>query len=265
MLINGREIAEEMRKELRGGVAALGHAPVLGFVRSGDDLVAKKFVDMKSRSAAELGIQVVQFLLPSGATTEEAVAIVAQAAEESDGVLVQMPLAPEIDADKVLTSVPLEKDVDAMGERSGVLVLTPVVGAIEEILFRQNISIENKKVVVVGAGRLVGAPAAKWFEARGGNVEILTRESGDIGLHTKGADIIVLGAGVPGILTPDMVTEGVVILDAGTSESEGAVTGDANPACAEVASVFTPVPGGIGPITVVMIFKNLFALAKREA
>jgi methylenetetrahydrofolate dehydrogenase (NADP+)/methenyltetrahydrofolate cyclohydrolase len=264
MIIDGRKIADDVREMLRKSIPTLPHAPVLGFIRTGDDLIAKKFVDMKSRAALALGIEVKQYLLEANATTQEALALVAQAAKESDGVLVQMPLSKTIDAEAVLASVPIEKDVDAMGERSGTYVLTPVVAAIEEILARENISVSGKKAIVVGAGRLVGAPAAAWLSAHGAEVKMLTRESGDIENYTKDADILVLGAGVPGILKPSMIKEGVIILDAGTSESEGAVSGDADPACAERASLFTPVPGGIGPITVVMIFKNLFELNKNH-
>lgn len=264
MIIDGRQIAREVRAQLQNDIAALGRPLTLGFVRSGDDLVAKKFVDMKSRTAAELGIRVLEFPLPPDADTETAIAAVEKVAAQADGVLVQMPLGKNIDAEKVLATVPLEKDVDAMGERSGQRVLTPVVAAIEEILRRQHISVAGKKAVVVGHGRLVGAPAASWLRSEGAEVSVATRESAGIGTDTKNADIIVLGAGRPGILQPDMISNKAVILDAGTSESEGAVKGDADPACAEVAAIFTPVPGGIGPIAVAMIFKNLLELARRQ-
>jgi methylenetetrahydrofolate dehydrogenase (NADP+)/methenyltetrahydrofolate cyclohydrolase len=133
----------------------------------------------------------------------------------------------------------------------------------EYVLRTHDISCVRKRVTVVGQGRLVGKPAAALFEKRGA-VVVRVAKGDDIGAATRDADIIVLGAGEPGLLKPEMIKDGVVILDAGTSESRGAVVGDADPACADKASLFTPVPGGIGPIAVVEIFANLFELARRR-
>ena len=139
-------------------------------------------------------------------------------------------------------------------------MLAPVTGAIKEILERLHVSLKDKKIVVVGNGRLVGAPTSAWLTSMGAEVAVLTREDAHIEAYTKDADIIVLGAGKANIVLPDMVKEGVIILDAGTSEAEGEVLGDASLLCAPKAAFFTPVPGGIGPIAVAMIFKNLFSL-----
>jgi methylenetetrahydrofolate dehydrogenase (NADP+)/methenyltetrahydrofolate cyclohydrolase len=136
-----------------------------------------------------------------------------------------------------------------------------VAEAISEILVRVNFSAAGKKAVVVGAGRLVGAPAIELLKDIGAHVSVITHTEGSLD-ELKDADIVVLGAGEPGLVKPEMLKEGVVLIDAGTSESAGKLAGDASPECAEVASVFTPVPGGIGPIAVAMIFKNLFTLAK---
>lgn len=266
MIINGVTLAQQIKDQLRAELVALPRPPILGFVRSGDDLVAKKFVGMKAKTAAELGIAVVELVLQGGADTDAAVAAVTQMAAKTDGVIVQMPLALNVDTDRVLKSVPIEKDVDAMGERSGTLVLTPVVGAIAHILntYKGQYFAKGKKVVVVGQGKLVGAPAAAWLKAQGAEVSVVTRGSGDLTEQLQEADIVVLGAGVPSMVTPDMLKPGVVLLDAGTSEEGGALKGDADPGCADVASLFTPVPGGIGPVAVAMIFKNLRTLASKK-
>ncbi|MCX6819813.1 MAG: bifunctional 5,10-methylenetetrahydrofolate dehydrogenase/5,10-methenyltetrahydrofolate cyclohydrolase [Candidatus Adlerbacteria bacterium] len=263
MVIDGKNIAREIREGLKSDFAKLGKPVTLGFVRSGEDLLAKKFVDLKAKTARELGVQVVEFALPTDATTEDALVAVREIAEKSDAMLVQMPLSKTIDAERVLAAVPIEKDVDAMGERSRMLVLTPVVGALKEILVRNFIEGAGKKVTVVGAGKLVGAPAAAWFTQEGANVTVVTSQNGDLAASVADADIVVLGAGQEGILKKEMLKPGVAVLDAGTSESGGTIKGDADPACAEVASLFTPVPGGIGPIAIAMIFKNLLTLAKK--
>lgn len=264
MIINGTTLAKDIKDQLALELALLPQPPMLGFVRSGDDLVAKKFVGMKAKTATELGISVVEVLLPEGADTEAVIAAVREVAVKTDGVIVQMPLAKTIDTAKVLEALPIEKDVDAMGERSGTLVLTPVVGAIAHILdtYKGPLFVKGKKVVVVGQGKLVGAPAAVWFRREGAEVFVVTRSSGDLVEQLQEADVVVLGAGVPGIVTSNMLKPGAVLLDAGTSEEGGALKGDADPRCADVASLFTPVPGGIGPVAVAMIFKNLLTLNK---
>ncbi|MEX0930993.1 MAG: bifunctional 5,10-methylenetetrahydrofolate dehydrogenase/5,10-methenyltetrahydrofolate cyclohydrolase, partial [Candidatus Paceibacterota bacterium] len=113
-------------------------------------------------------------------------------------------------------------------------------------------------------GRLVGKPVAKWFTEMGANVRVLTKESKDIAQYTKQADIIVCGAGASGFLKPDMIKEGVIILDAGTSEEGGVLRGDADPLCSEKAALMTPVPNGIGPVTIAMLLKNLVLLAEQH-
>jgi methylenetetrahydrofolate dehydrogenase (NADP+)/methenyltetrahydrofolate cyclohydrolase len=131
------------------------------------------------------------------------------------------------------------------------------------MLDAHQVPIEGANVVVVGQGRLVGKPAAELMRQRGAHVTEL-RKGDDLHAHVAGADIVILGAGSPGLITPDMISTNVVILDAGTSESGGVVVGDADPACAEKARLMTPVPGGVGPLAVVEIFANLFELVKRR-
>ena len=182
-IIDGVALAKNLKDQLRAELATMTRPPSLGFVRSGTDLVAKKFVGMKAKTAAELGIPVVEFLLPSTADAEEVIAAVREVASKTDGVIVQMPLPagrqglPDIDSDAVIAAIPLNKDVDAMGEHSGTLVLTPVVGAIAHILHVScgAFFVKGKKAVVVGQGKLVGAPAAAWLQTQGAEVLVATR------------------------------------------------------------------------------------------
>ena len=119
-----------------------------------------------------------------------------------------------------------------------------------------------EKVVVVGHGRLVGEPAALWAKGQGATVTVVTKETSNSEQIIAAADVLILGAGQPNIITPEAIKPGVVIFDAGTSEDNGELKGDAHPDCAEVASLFTPVPGGIGPITVSMLLKNVVKAAE---
>ncbi len=217
----------------------------LGIVVGVQEAATDSFVKIKTRVAERLGVEVVRGEL-------------ADLVQSCDGIIVQLP---HPNADELIAAIPSEKDLDAISPKP--LVHTPVAGAISEVLVRGNVSALGKTAVVVGKGRLVGAPAAELLKELGAHVTVITQSEGSLSA-LKDADIVVLGAGEPGLVKPDMLKEGVVLIDAGTSEAAGKLAGDADPACAEVASIFTPVPGGIGPIAVAMIFKNLFQLAKRD-
>jgi 5,10-methylene-tetrahydrofolate dehydrogenase/methenyl tetrahydrofolate cyclohydrolase len=169
-------------------------------------------------------------------------------------VLVQLP-HPQADA--LLAQIPPDKDVDALGLAPK--VLAPVAGAVKEILARSDIEVRGKKAIVVGEGRLVGKPISRMLRDMGAEVSVVTLEQGSLA-ELKDADIVVSGAGSPHLIQPEMLKPGVILIDAGTSESGGRMVGDCDPACADAASVFTPVPGGVGPVAVAMLFKNLSTL-----
>jgi methylenetetrahydrofolate dehydrogenase (NADP+)/methenyltetrahydrofolate cyclohydrolase len=180
-----------------------------------------------------------------------------------DGVVVQLPLPSQIDKDSVLQAVPREKDPDVFcyGEKHDRL-LPPVVGAIDEISKLHKVEWKNKKVVILGEGTLVGKPAARYARKKGAKVRIYTREKFDI-TSLKTADIIVSGIGQPAFIKSDMVSEGVILFDAGTSEDGGVLVGDVDKGVAEKASLLTPVPGGIGPITIAYLLSNLVQLVRQ--
>jgi methylenetetrahydrofolate dehydrogenase (NADP+)/methenyltetrahydrofolate cyclohydrolase len=134
--------------------------------------------------------------------------------------------------------------------------------AVGEILQRNNITINGTRTIVLGAGRLVGIPTAAYLQSLGAQVTTVTKESGSLDMLRE-ADIVVLGAGSPGLITPDMIKEGCALVDAGTSEQGGSIKGDAAPECGLKAALFTPVPGGVGPVAVAMLLKNVLDLAER--
>ena len=183
----------------------------------------------------------------------------------TDAIIVQLPLPDAVDVNAALSSIPPGKDVDALNPRHSIerFVEAPVALAVVEILERAKVDIAGKRAVVVGAGRLVGAPTASLLKKYGADVSMFTLEQGSIE-DLKGADIVVLGAGKPGFIKPEHLKKGVALIDAGASEQAGKIRGDADPACAEVASVFSPVPGGVGPVAVAMIFRNLKTLIEKE-
>jgi methylenetetrahydrofolate dehydrogenase (NADP+)/methenyltetrahydrofolate cyclohydrolase len=253
MIVDGKVLAASRTAELvkeRDGFGPL----TLGIAVMTEDAVTSSFLRIKNRVAESLHIAVTQ-----AASLAELGSV--------DGVILQLPLPDGVDTDRERDNIPLTKDVDVLSDDAyqkfveGVYPPPPVPRAMAYILKSHNIDVRGKKVVVIGQGRLVGKPAAALMRQSG--AVVVTLEKGDdIASQTHNADIVILGAGEPYLLKPDMVKDGVIILDAGTSEAGGRVVGDADPACAEKAALFTPTPGGIGPIAVVEIFANLFELVR---
>jgi methylenetetrahydrofolate dehydrogenase (NADP+) / methenyltetrahydrofolate cyclohydrolase len=259
MIVDGKAIAADILREVGEGIRALGRPLRLGVLFVSPDFATQKFIAIKEKRAEELGVEVVKRELPADVTTADAIAAVGELSAQTDGVIVQLPFSGTVGVEALLAAVPPEKDVDVIGRAR--IMLSPVTAALEAILLRHGIDPRGKSAVVVGQGNLVGKPASAWLAETGAAVVTLT-EGDDIATQTREADIIVLGAGRPGLLTPEMVKEGVVVLDAGTSESAGKLAGDAAPEVAAKAALFTPVPGGVGPVAVAMIFKNLMFLAQ---
>jgi methylenetetrahydrofolate dehydrogenase (NADP+)/methenyltetrahydrofolate cyclohydrolase len=253
MIINGRQIAEDVYESLN--VRGL----TLGLVVVGTDSVTNSFVRIKEKSAERLGVLLKRVVLTDSATTDE-VLFALHSLQECDGVIVQLPLPESVDTERVLHSIPPYQDVDGVSARP--LVRAPVAETVSEVLKRSKVNIQGKKAVVVGEGRLVGKPTAQMLRERGAEVVVVTRESGDLETLID-ADIVVLGAGQVGLVHPEHLKQGVVLIDAGTSEQGGKIAGDALPECASKCAVFTPVPGGVGPVAVAMIFKNLLELSKK--
>ncbi|OGZ08323.1 MAG: hypothetical protein A2942_01550 [Candidatus Lloydbacteria bacterium RIFCSPLOWO2_01_FULL_50_20] len=271
MLVDGRAIAAELHERLAHAVGGLSQPPQLAIVIVGDDPVIESFVRIKKKIAEKLGISVIERRFDASVLASELLDAVKKLSEERtvDGIIIQLPLPSPIETQAILDAVPLKKDVDMLAthsvaafRRGDAPVLPPVVGAIEEILERNAVAVTGKDVLIIGHGRLVGAPAELFFRHNDAHVTVIGREVERLSELTKEADIIISGAGQPGLLKPEMLKHGVVLIDAGTSESGGKIVGDAEPSCAEVASIFTPVPGGVGPIAVALIFKNLLLLAK---
>jgi len=259
MIIDGRNIAADIRADIAQRVAALGDVPHLTIFSCDPNFETKKYLGLKERVADEVGIKTTVRVLPRETSTETLLKEI-QDAEDTDGIIMQLPLPSHIDTDAIIAAIPPHYDVDALNPQT-TAVLSPVAGACKEILERYDVPVHGAAAVVVGSGRLVGVPTADMLRNMGASVTVLTKDSDTTPLGD--ADIIVSGAGDPGFITPSMIKDGVVLLDAGTSEDGGMLVGDAHPSCAEKATVFTPVPGGIGPITVAVLLRNLVVLTER--
>ena len=247
MIIDGRAIAAKLYGELALERDKFGDV-VLGHLVTEMSPVTASYARIKERGAERLGIKMIRIELSEGASTAEALAGIQKLVAETDGVIPQLPIVPGIDAAAVINAIPKEQDVDVLSdaaygefEKGNWPGVPPVPAALAYILKESGIDVRGKKVVSLGRGRLVGKPASVLFKQLGADVELLGRDS-DIAASTRNADIILLGAGVPGILKPDMVKEGVAIVDAGTSESGGKVVGDADPSVAEKAAILPRSP-----------------------
>jgi 5,10-methylene-tetrahydrofolate dehydrogenase/methenyl tetrahydrofolate cyclohydrolase len=263
MIVSGPQIAEGIYAEVSDFFKT--HRARLGIVVVGDNPVIESFVRIKTRAAERLGVEMVRIDLPGSTSQTEIIAAVQHLSQEVSAVIAQLPMPAGIDTNAVLAALPVEKDVDALNPsvaEEDRPVHAPVALAVVEILKNSGVQIEGARTVVVGAGRLVGAPSAWLLKTLGAHVSMFTLQEGAIE-DLKHADIVVSGAGNPGFIRPEHLKQGVALIDAGTSELNKKVVGDADPACAEVASVFTPVPGGVGPVAVAMIFKNLRVLIER--
>lgn len=264
MIIDGKAVAEKLYEELAKERELLERDIGLGILVVGNNPVIESFIRIKTRAASRLNIKMVRVDIPESATTDEVASAVKKLASETDATIAQLPFPKSIDIERVLSAIPPEKDVDAINPSVSDdtrIAYAPVALAVAEILKQVGVDPKGKRVVVVGAGRLVGVPTAALLKRMGAEVSMFTLEEGSIE-DLKDADIIVSGAGNPGFIKPEHMKEGVVLIDAGASEMKGVIQGDMDPACAEKASVFTPVPGGVGPIAVAMIFKNLFSLIR---
>lgn len=261
MIVDGRAIAAGLYQELKNEVTHLNTKPHFTAFTCAPNFETKKFLELKKRKAEEVGIGINVIEFPEDASVADMKQSLLHSLMQTDGVVIQLPFPKHILIDELLNEVPASYDMDGMHyDGRADTILPPVVGAIAEIARHHDILFATQKVVVVGHGRLVGKPAALWAQKQGAQVSILTYESTDIEQTVKDADILILGAGQPGLITPSMIKDGVVIFDAGASEAEGVLCGDAHPDCSKKASLMTPVPGGIGPVTVAVLLKNLVTL-----
>jgi len=288
-ILDGTATAATIKAELTERVAALvarGVRPGLGTLLVGDDPGSRWYVAGKHRDCAEVGISSIQEELPADATQEEIEAAVRRLNENPDctGFIVQLPLPRGIDTHRVLELIDPDKDADGLHPTNlGRLVLrvneevtsplpcTP--RGIVELIERHGVSLQGADVVVVGRGVTVGRSIGLLLTRRAVNATVTLTHTGtaDLAEHTRNADVIVAAAGVPGIVTADIVKPGAVVVDVGVSRAvdpetgKSRVVGDVDPGVREVAAWVSPNPGGVGPMTRAMLLSNVVDAAERLA
>ena len=260
MRVDGKKRRKELRQELKERVAAHGEPLRLAVLSMSQSKVTDQYLLAKQRFGESIGVEVWLHDLHDGMEQVQVEKHLIMLAEDESvhGIVIQLPLPEHIDRERLFRLLPAEKDPDALSESP--LVLAPVVAAAADILKRAKVAVKGKDAVVVGEGKLVGAPAKDWLLSAGSEVTVVDEHTKNPEKAFKQADIIISGAGVPGLIKPDMLTKGVALIDAGTSEEGGKLVGDADPACEKKCEVFTPVPGGVGPMTIAFLFGNLLEL-----
>ena len=264
MILLGKPIAEKIYSKLKKDVEALktkNIAPTLAVILVGEDPASLTYVKAKQKQAQKLGINFKFFHLPGIAREGKILALINNLNNNKfvDGIVVQMPLPEGIDADKIIKVINPNKDIDGFSGK----FRPPTAQAIWEILGFYNIDLKNKKVVIIGYGRLVGKPLAELLKKQKLEPVICTSSS-DIAAETLDADIIISATGVPGLIKAEMVSQKAVVIDAGTAESHQKISGDVDPKVYGKITSYTPTPGGVGPVTVACLLRNLIEAIKKK-
>ena len=277
-ILNGKQVAAEIRAELKVRAEALrkdGVVPCLAVLLAGDDPASKIYVRNKKRACEEIGIESRELLFPENVTEEELIAQIRALNEDPavDAMLVQLPLPRHINEARVLAEIAPEKDADGFhvvnagrlftGQTS-VLPCTPA--GCMELLRRANVEFSGKHAVVVGRSNIVGKPMAMLLLNEHCTVTICHSRTKDLARFTRDADILVAAVGRPGMITGEMIKPGAAVIDVGINRLDnGKLMGDVDFASAEpVASAITPVPGGVGPMTIAMLMQNAILAAEKR-
>jgi methylenetetrahydrofolate dehydrogenase (NADP+) / methenyltetrahydrofolate cyclohydrolase len=274
--IDGKAVAAAVRERVAAEVAAFeteaDRVPALATVIVGEDPASQIYIANKHKACAEAGMRSVHHELPAETTEGELLELVAQLGTEEgvDGILVQLPLPPQIDPDAVVAALDPRKDVDGLTPTNAGLLahgtpgLVPCTPAgVMELLRHEGVELEGAEAVVVGRSKLVGVPVARLLLDANATVTVCHSRTHDLAAACRRADVLVAAVGVPRLLGADAVKPGAVVIDVGMNRTEDGLCGDVDfEPVAEVASAITPVPGGVGPMTIAMLLVNTLAAAR---
>jgi methylenetetrahydrofolate dehydrogenase (NADP+)/methenyltetrahydrofolate cyclohydrolase len=271
-IINGKKMAEEILRRLQKLPKPRGE---LGAALVGNDPASISFLGQKQTVAKRLQVQFSIYRYSSRITQDRLQAKVSRLGRSKNisGIIVQLPLPAHIKkTQQVLDLIPTKKDVDVLSSSAfgkfatgNSSIFPPVAAAIAKIARQRRVAIKGKRAAVIGYGKLVGLPAAIWLAKQGATVLIANEWTSNLSRFTKDADIVVCGVGKPGLIAGDMIKRGAVIFDAGYGMRNGKPSGDCEfQSAAKKARLITPVPGGIGPLAVAMLFQNFYDLNRPD-
>ena len=268
--MDGAALAARMREEVKQEVAELGHVG-LATVLVGDDPASDVYIRLKHKAADQAGIEAIDHRLPATTAEDELVALVAELNEDDaiDGILVQTPLPDQIEEARVMRAIDPMKDVDGLhpfnaGQlylgRETLVPATPL--GVMHLLNEYKIPLAGIRAVVVGRSSLVGKPMAMLLLQANATVTICHSRTDDLAHHTLEADLLVAAVGLPGVITGNMVKQGATVIDVGITRTDSGLVGDVEPDVADVAAYLTPVPGGVGPMTIAALLGNAVRAAR---
>ena len=269
-LMDGAALAARMRDEVKQEVAELGHVG-LATVFVGDDPASEVYIRLKHKAADQAGIEAIDHRLPATTAEDELVSLVEELNEDDaiDGILVQTPMPDQIEEARVMRAIDPMKDVDGLhpfnaGQlylgRETLVPATPL--GVMHLLNEYEISLAGVRAVVVGRSSLVGKPMAMLLLQANATVTICHSRTDDLAHHTLDADVLVAAVGLPGVITADMVKQGATVIDVGITRTDSGLVGDVEPDVADVAAYLTPVPGGVGPMTIAVLLGNAVRAAR---
>jgi len=275
-IIDGRKMADEILAEVTAEVGKLKGRPCLAVVLVGEDAASKIYVTRKSEACKKAGIEARDYRLPPETSEKELLELIDRLNKDAgvNGILVQLPLPKQINENVVTGVVSSGKDVDGFapenvrkleaGGKEGFAPATPL--GIMEMLRRLKVRVKGKKAVVIGRSAIVGRPVAAMLRNAGANVVVCHSKTPNVGEEAKKADILVVAVGKVGVVRGDMVKKGAVVIDVGTNRLEnGKLVGDVEfEGARKMASMITPVPGGVGPMTIAMLLKNVVKAYKLQ-
>jgi methylenetetrahydrofolate dehydrogenase (NADP+)/methenyltetrahydrofolate cyclohydrolase len=269
-LMDGAALAARLREQLKEDVSELGHVG-LATVLVGDDPASEVYIRLKHKAAEAAGIEAVDYRLSVTTSEDELLELVEELNADGtiDGILVQTPLPDQIEEARVMRTLDPVKDVDGLhpfnaGQlylgRQTLVPATPL--GVMHLLTEYRIPIAGTRAVVVGRSSLVGKPMAMLLLQGNATVTIAHSRTEDLARHTLDADVLVVAVGVPEVITADMVKQGATVIDVGITRTEAGIVGDVEPDVAEIAAYLTPVPGGVGPMTIAALLENAVRAAR---
>lgn len=262
MELQGNVVAEKIYDKVKAKLKELDKKPLLAVILVGENPASLSYIKVKEKVAEKLGIGFRLYQFPEIVRQDEIGNLIINLNKNPyiNGIVLQLPLPSKLDTDKLISQISKDKDVDGfLGEFPA-----PTAAAILEILNSSGFGLHGRKVVLVGKGKLVGEPLAKMLESQGVNFTACDSKTKDLGKVTKEADILISATGEAGLIKENFVKQGAVLIDAGASEVGGKISGDIDPKAYKKAKMYSPVPGGVGPVTVAMLMKNLVEAAKKE-
>lgn len=267
-LLAGKELASEIEGKLKVRVAKLkanGITPTLAAILVGGDIPSQIYIGVKSRAAKRIGIDFLFYELPQDSKEKELLDLIKELNRDKTvhGILVQLPLPRHINTDKIIAQIATNKDIDGLKKSSS--FSSPAASAVLRLLKYYKIKIQGKRVVIVGSGRLVGRPLWKLLKKVSG-VVALNRKTQELPQKIKRAEILVSATGAPHLITSDLVNPQMVVVDmGGTKDKQGHLLGDVDfERVSKIVKAITPVPGGVGPVTVSLLLENLVFACEKQ-